>query len=101
MAEKKSMAFFSRDRGREVPKAVPPDKSVGAWPSVQEKTTGEKNVGKSLRGGTNDDHQGVNEQEKCCNHHDTSQQEDIPDKVSFCTIKKFPRWWQQSKEWSA
>ena len=80
--KKKSMAFFSRDRGKEVPKAVPPDKSVGAWPSVQEKTTGEENVRKSLCGGTTDDHQGVNEQENCRKHHDTLQQEDIPGKVS-------------------
>ena len=80
------MAFFSRDRGKEVPKAVPPDKSVGAWSSVQEKTTGEENVRKSLCGGTTDDHQGVNEQEKCRNHHDTPQQEDTPGKVSSRTI---------------
>jgi hypothetical protein len=76
--EKKSMAFFSRDRGKVVPKAVPPDKSVGAWPSVQEKTTGAENVGKFPRGRTNDDHPGVNEQENCEKHHDIPQQEDIP-----------------------
>ena len=80
------MAFFFEGPGKEVPKAVPPDKSVGAWPSVQEKTTGTENVRKSLCGGTTDDHQGVNEQEKCRNHHDTPQQEDIPGKVSSRTI---------------
>ena len=80
------MACFSRDLGKEVPKAVPPDKSVGAWLSVQEKTTGEGNVRKSLCGGTTDDHQGVNEQENCRKHHDTLQQEDIPGKVSSRTI---------------
>ena len=55
-AGKKSMGMFSRDPARLVPKGVPPDKSVGAWPSVQEKmlsnTTGTGNVGISLRGGT-------------------------------------------------
>ena len=30
------MAFFSRDRRNEVPKGVPPDKRVGAWPSLWE-----------------------------------------------------------------
>ena len=43
------------DTGGCVLKGVPPDKSVGTWPSVQEKTTGTGNVGKSPRGGTNDD----------------------------------------------
>ena len=41
------MAFFSGHPANEVPKGVPPDKSVGAWPSVQEKTKGIGNVGKS------------------------------------------------------
>ena len=53
---------------------------------MQEKTTGTENFGKSLRGGTNDDHQGVNEQANCRNHHDIPQQEDIPGKVSARTI---------------
>ena len=72
------MAFFFEGPGKEVPKAVPPDKSVGAWPSVQEKTTGAENVGKSPRGRTNDDHPGVNEQENCEKHHVIPQQEEIP-----------------------
>ena len=53
------MAFFSGDPRKEVLKGVPPDKSVGAWPSVQEKTTGTGNVGKSPRGGTNVDDQSL------------------------------------------
>ena len=40
-------------------KRAPPDKSEGAWPSVQEKTTGIGNVGKSPCGGTNDEHQSL------------------------------------------
>jgi hypothetical protein len=47
------MAFFSWDPGKKVLEGVPPDKSVGAWPSVQEKTTDTGNVGMSPRGGTN------------------------------------------------
>ena len=42
-----------------VPKDVPPDKSVGARPSVQEKTTGIGNVGKSPCGGTNAESQSI------------------------------------------
>ena len=42
-----------------VPKGVPPDKSVDAWPSVQEKTTGTGNFGMSPRGGTNVDDQSL------------------------------------------
>ena len=45
--KKKSMEIFLRDPAGVVPKGVPPDKSVGACPSVQEKTTGIGNVGKS------------------------------------------------------
>ena len=48
------MEIFLRDPAGVVPKGVPPDKRVGAWPSVQEKTTGIGNVGKSPCGGTND-----------------------------------------------
>ena len=80
------MAFVFEGPGKEVPKAVPLDKSVGAWPSVQEKTTGAENVGKFPRGRTNDDHPGVNEQENCEKHHAIPQQEDIPLKVWSQTI---------------
>ena len=72
------MEYFSEGSEKGVLKAVPPDKSVGAVPSVQEKTTGTGNVGKSPRGGTNDDHQGANEQENCEKHQDIPQQENIP-----------------------
>ena len=40
------MEVFSEGSETGVLKAVPPDKSVGAWPSVQEKTAGAENVGK-------------------------------------------------------
>ena len=62
------MAFFSRDRGKEVPKRVPPDKSAGAWPSVQENTTGKGNVGKSPCGGTNAENQSLQAQENPREH---------------------------------
>ncbi len=53
------MDFITEDTRRCVLKGVPPDKSVGAWPSVQEKITGTGNVGKSPGGGTNDNHSGL------------------------------------------
>ena len=53
LRKKKSMEIFLRDSVELVPKDVPPDKSVGARSSVQEKTTGIGNVGKSPCGGTN------------------------------------------------
>ena len=55
------MEFFLRDPAGLVPKDVPPDKSVGTRPSVQEKTTGIGNVGKSPCGGTNDELQSLKE----------------------------------------
>ena len=61
-----------------VPKGVPPDKSVGAWPSVQEKTTGIGNVANSPCGGTNDEHQSLKEQESRCEHSEVANQEDTP-----------------------
>ena len=61
--EKKLVEIVLRDPAGLVPKGVPPDKSVGAWPSVQEKTTGIGNVGKSPYGGTNDEHQSLKVQE--------------------------------------
>ena len=76
--EKKSMAFFSRDRGKEVPKRVPPDKSAGAWPSVQENTTGTGNFGKSSCGGTNAENQSLKVQENPREHSVVDNQEDIP-----------------------
>ena len=60
-----------------VPKGVPPDKSVGAWPSVQEKTTGIGNVGKSPGGGTNAENQSVKGQGNL-REHPVANQEDIP-----------------------
>ena len=61
-----------------VPKDVPPDKSVGARPSVQEKTTGIGNVGKSPCGGTNDEHQSLKEQGNLREHSGVANQEDTP-----------------------
>ena len=49
--------FFSGHPAKEVLKGVPPDKSVGVWPSVQEKTTSTGNFGKSPRD-AHEDHQG-------------------------------------------
>ena len=72
------MEIFLRDPKGLVPKVVPPDKSVGAWPSVQEKTTGIENVGKSPCGGTNDEHQSLKVQESLCEHSVVANQEDIP-----------------------
>ena len=72
------MAFFSRDRGKEVPKRVPPDKSAGAWPSVQENTTGTGNFGKSSCGGTNAENQSLKVQENPREHSVVDNQEDIP-----------------------
>ena len=72
------MAFFSRDRGKEVPKRVPPDKSAGAWPSVQENTTGTGNFGKSSCGGTNAENQSLQAQENPREHSVVANQEDIP-----------------------
>ena len=58
--EKKSLAFFSGHPAKEVPKGIPPDKSVGAWPSVQEKTAETGNFGTSPgRGGANVDDQSL------------------------------------------
>ena len=53
------MEFFLRDPGRLVPKCFPPDKRVGACPSVQEKTAGTENFGKSPCGGTNAENQSM------------------------------------------
>ena len=62
------MEVFLRDRAG-VPKGVPPDKSVGAWPSVQEKTTGIGNyVGKSPCEGTNAENQSLKVQENPREH---------------------------------
>ena len=61
-----------------VPKGVPPDKSIGAWPSVQEKTAGIENVGKSPCGGTNDEHQSLKVQGNLREHSVVANQEDIP-----------------------
>ena len=55
------MSFFSRHPAKEVPKGIPPDESVGAWPSVQEKTAETGNFGTSPRGGTNVDDQSLKE----------------------------------------
>ena len=52
-----------RDPAGVVPKGVPPDKSAGACPSVQENTTGKGNVGKSPCGGTNAENQSLQAQE--------------------------------------
>ena len=71
------MAFFSRDRGKEVPKRVPPDKSADTWPSVQENTTGTGNVGKSPGGGTNGENQSIKGQGNL-REHPVANQEDIP-----------------------
>ena len=59
-----------------VPKGDPPDKSVGAWPSVQEKTTGIGNVGKSPGGGTNAENQSIKGQGNL-REHPVANQEDI------------------------
>ena len=72
------MEIFLRDPAGVVPKGVPPDKSVGAWPSVQEKTIGIGNVGKSLCGGTNDEHRSLKEQGSLCEHSEVDNQEDNP-----------------------
>ena len=72
------MEFFLRDPAGVVPKGVPPDKSVGAWPSVQEKTTGVGNVGKSPCEGTNAENQSLNVQENPREHSVVANQEDIP-----------------------
>ena len=61
-----------------VPKVVPPDKSVGAWPSAQEKTIGIGNVGKSPCGGNDDEHQSLKVQESPCEHSVVANQEEIP-----------------------
>ena len=76
------MAFFSRDRGKEVPKGVPPDKSAGAWPSEQENITGSGNVGKSpweeyVRR-VNDAKSRLKVQDKRRKHHAVNHQEDTP-----------------------
>ena len=68
------MAFFSGDPGKEVLKGVPPDKSVGARPSVQEQTTGTGNVGMSPRSGTNEEHQSLNVQGNPHEHSDVLNQ---------------------------
>ena len=78
LEKKTSMAFLSGDRRKEVPKGVPPDKSVGAWPSVQEKTTGIGNVGKSPCGGTNAENQSLKVQGNLREHSVVANQEDIP-----------------------
>jgi hypothetical protein len=75
---KKSMEIFLRDPVGWVPKGVPPDKSIGAWLSVQEKTTGIENVGKSPCGGTNDEHQSLKVQGNLREHSVVANQEDIP-----------------------
>jgi len=72
------MEIFLRDPAGVVPKGVPPDKSVGACPSVQEKTTGIGNVGKSPCGGTNDEHQSLKVQENLRELSVVANQEDIP-----------------------
>ena len=76
--KKKSMEIFLRDPVELVPKDVPPDKSVGARPSVQEKTTGIGNVGKSPCGGANDEHQSLKEQGNLRKHPVVANQEDTP-----------------------
>ena len=73
-----SMEFFLRDPAELVPKGVPPDTSVGAWPSVQEKTTGIGNVGKSPCEGTNAENQSLKVQENPREHPVVANQEDIP-----------------------
>ena len=72
------MEIFLRDPAGVVPKGVPPDKRVGAWPSVQEKTTGIGNVGKSPCGGTNDENQSLKVQENPREHSVVANQEVIP-----------------------
>ena len=72
------MEINLRDPARLVPQGVPPDKSVGAWPSVQEKTTGTGNVGKPPRSGTNDDHQSLNVQGNLREHSVVANQEVVP-----------------------
>ena len=80
--KKKSLEFFSENTGGCVLKGVPPDKSVGAWPSVQEKTTDIGNVGQSPCGGTDDTctckHQSLKVQENPRGHSVVANQEDIP-----------------------
>ena len=76
------MAFFSRDRGKEVPKGVPPDKSAGAWPSEQGNITCTGNVGKSpweeyVRR-VNDAKSRLKVQDKRRKHHAVNHQEDTP-----------------------
>ena len=72
------MEIFLRDPAGVVPKGVPPDKRVGACPSVQEKTTGIGNVGKSPCEGTYAENQSLKVQENLREHSVVANQEDIP-----------------------
>ena len=76
--KKKSMEIFLRDPAGVVPKGVPPDKRVGACPSVQEKTTGIGNVGKSPCEGTYAENQSLKVQENPRENPVVANQEDIP-----------------------
>ena len=72
------MENFLRDPVGVVPKGVPPDKRVGAWPLVQEKTTGIGNVGKSPCEGTDAENQSLKVQGNLREHSVVAHQEDIP-----------------------
>ena len=83
------MAFFSEGSGKRVLKGVPPDQSVGAWPSVQKKQTGTVNVGTTLRDGKNDDHQSLKGQENL-REYSVANQEAIPSgkRPGICPLPK-------------
>ena len=72
------MEFFLRGPARLVPKEVPPDKSVGAWSSVLEKTTGVGNVGKSPCEGTYAENKSLTVQGNLREHSVVAHQEDNP-----------------------
>ena len=84
------MEIFLRDPAGVVPKGVPPDKRVGACPSVQEKTTGIGNVGKSPCERTNAENQSLKVQENPREHSVVANQEDIPTE-DRAGIYPFPR----------
>ncbi len=72
------MELFSGEGNGPPEKGIPPDKTAGPWLSRKNTSTGRGHVGKSLRRGTNEEHQSLNVQGNLHEHSDVLNQVATP-----------------------